>query len=117
MLENKEKDVKHSLPILFVSSEATPFAPNGDLAAKVTNLATRIAKQPENHFVAVVIPGYKQYMDEFKGQLKYIYSFQLPAPYSQAEIGTPSGRDCGRESGKPAQEEYSAPSPTGRRSS
>ena len=77
MLENKEKDVKHSLPILFVSSEATPFAPNGDLAAKVTNLATNIAKQPENHFVAVVIPGYKQYMDEFKGQLKYIYSFQL----------------------------------------
>lgn len=49
MLENKEKDVKHSLPILFVSSEATPFAPNGDLAAKVTNLATKIAKQPENH--------------------------------------------------------------------
>ena len=40
MLENKEKDIKHSLPILFVSSEATPFAPNGDLAAKVTNLAT-----------------------------------------------------------------------------
>lgn len=75
MLENKEKDVKHSLPILFVSSEATPFAPNGDLAAKVTNLATKIAKQPENHFVAVVIPGYKQYIDEFKGQLKYIYSF------------------------------------------
>lgn len=67
MLENKEKDIKHSLPILFVSSEATPFAPNGDLAAKVTNLATKIAKQPENHFVAVVIPGYKQYMDEFKG--------------------------------------------------
>lgn len=85
MLENKEKDVKHSLPILFVSSEATPFAPNGDLAAKVTNLATKIAKQPENHFVAVVIPGYKQYMEEFKGQLKYIYSFKLSAPYSQAE--------------------------------
>ena len=56
MLENKEKDIKHSLPILFVSSEAPPFARNRELAEKVTKLETKIAKQPENHIVALVIP-------------------------------------------------------------
>lgn len=79
--QTNSEGVLHSLPILFVSSEAEPFAPDGDLAKKVHDLATGIAKKKENHYVAVIIPGYKRYLEQFKGKLKPVESFYLREPY------------------------------------
>lgn len=85
-MENENKIVKHSLPILFVSSEATPFAPDGDLAVKVHDLATKIASLEENHYVAVVIPGYQSTLEKYRDSLHYLYSFKIGEPYQNVGV-------------------------------
>lgn len=82
----QSKKIKHTLSILYISPEANPFAPNGDLAEKVEKLALGIAKRPENHFVAVLIPGYEKYLKTYQGLLNFMYTFKLPTPYD--------GLDC-----------------------
>lgn len=85
-MENENKLPRHSLPILFVSSEAAPFAPDGDLGSKVHNLATKIASLKENHYVAVVVPGYKSALEKYRKSLHFLYTFKIGEPYQNVGV-------------------------------
>lgn len=72
--------------VLFVASEANPFAGTGGLADVIGSLPTAIAKNG-NYDVRVVIPFYKDFSTFYRDKLKFVGNFNVPLSWRNQYAG------------------------------
>ncbi len=77
--------------ILFVGSEALPFAATGGLGDVLGSLPAAIAKKAQgNADIRVVMPLYDKISEEYKNQMKFICSFTVPLSWRNLYCGVKS---------------------------
>lgn len=77
--------------ILFVGSEALPFAATGGLGDVLGSLPAAIAKKAEgNADIRVVMPLYDRISEEYKNQIKFVCSFTVPLSWRNLYCGIKS---------------------------
>ncbi len=72
--------------VLFVSSEANPFAGTGGLADVIGSLPCAIAKNG-NYDVRVVMPLYKDFSPVYRSSLKFVGNFNVPLSWRNQYAG------------------------------
>lgn len=83
-MENEEKERSHMKNILFVASECTPFVKTGGLADVIGSLPQAL-KQNEGMEVRVILPLYDEISEEWRGQMKYLATFDVPLGWRKQE--------------------------------
>lgn len=74
--------------ILYVASEALPFAASGGLGDVIGSLPCALMKEyPEQLDVRVVIPLYKSVSDEYRRQMTFICNFNVPLAWRNQYCG------------------------------
>ena len=72
--------------VLFVASEANPFAGTGGLADVIGSLPKAIAKNG-NYDVRVVIPLYKDFSALYRDKLKFVGNYNVPLSWRNQYAG------------------------------
>ncbi len=88
MKKNAEKAViiEKKPSVLFVASEANPFAGTGGLADVIGSLPKAIAKNG-NYDVRVVMPLYKDFSTLYRDKLKFIGNYNVPLSWRNQYAG------------------------------
>lgn len=73
------------MKVLFVTSEAVPFAKTGGLADVAYSLPKALVNL--GHDVRIVMPKYKTISKEFESQFKFIKAYQVPMNWRQQYAG------------------------------
>ena len=72
--------------VLFVASEANPFAGTGGLADVIGSLPKALA-ECDNYDVRVVCPLYKDFATEYRDKLKFVMNFNVPLAWRNQYCG------------------------------
>ncbi|MBS4202524.1 glycogen synthase GlgA [Lederbergia citrea] len=71
--------------VLFVASECTPFVKTGGLADVIGSLPQSL-KQYERMEVRVILPLYDEISEEWRNQMEYLASFNVPLGWRNQEV-------------------------------
>ena len=83
---NNQVIIEKQPSVLFVASEANPFAGTGGLADVIGSLPKAIAKN-DNYDVRVVIPLYKDFSALYRDKLKFVGNYNVPLSWRNQYAG------------------------------
>lgn len=82
----KEVVIKKKKSVLYIASEANPFAGTGGLADVIGSLPKALAKNKE-YDVRVVIPLYKDFSSLYRDKLRFLGNFNVPLSWRNQYCG------------------------------
>ena len=85
-MNKKGVSIKRKNSILFVASEANPFAGTGGLADVIGSLPKALASSTDFD-VKVIIPLYKDFATEYRDKLNFVANFNVPLAWRNQYCG------------------------------